>query len=193
MTPEWEHIIENMTPVQALYQIVSVIKEYMKYLILITLSLLSLHIAATENNALVGEWEQYDTGSEHKYTYFKLNNDLSGVFATSRTSDSNNIDYFTPKNATLKDGVLQVTFDDDLNNQAKLILSGYKLEANNTGLATGMLYFYSKSDGNLKLYNTIFIRLIRIKDKPFNDLVSELHKTLTMRSSGTREKASRAP
>jgi len=150
----------------------------MKYILLITLLSFSLYSQASETNVLVGEWEQYDTGAGHKYTYFKLNKDMSGVFATSRSPDINNIDYFTSKNATFNDGTLELTFNDDPNNFAKLILSGYKLEASNSGLATGMLYFYSKSSEELKLYNTIFIRLIRIKEKPFNSLVTKLHNEL---------------
>ena len=144
--------------------------------LLIFLSLISLSVSASPKNDLVGEWEEYNNSIiEQKYTYFRLNPNMSGVYATVRADKEQHIDYFTSANAKYNDGILEVTFSESSGYVGKLILSAYRSQEDETrGLATGSLYMYLIEDGEKRLFNTLFLRLLPVAKNSFSGQVNSL-------------------
>lgn len=151
----------------------------MKLFILLVMISFSTYAYASESNseALVGEWEQFDSGWEVKYTYFRFEADHSGVFATVRGEGGPHIDNFKGNQVNkIDENIYEILFDEGRpDHRARLLLSAYRKDLNeNSGLATGMLYMYIKEDEKWKLFNTIFVRLSRITDRSFVDKVGKL-------------------
>ena len=158
------------------------------YLITVTLLLFSISVVnvyASNQLALVGNWEQYSTGKVASYTYFSIEENLSGVYATVRGENQPDIEIFnTSQVKILGDDLIEISFEnkDKKEFRAKLILSAYK--SNNVydfGLATGMLYMYTGKDNNWKLFNTIEHRLVRINKKSHENFIKQvslLHKKI---------------
>lgn len=145
----------------------------MKNIYFFLLCILSSYVYADNVDQLIGEWEQFDTGSEKKYTYFRYNKDSSGIFATVRGGRSPNIDSFKASQVKVNDGIVEINISGSDEYKAKLLLAGYKNPAN--GIATGMLYMYMKDKGGWQIFNTIFIRLLKRNDSRFMLNINELN------------------
>ena len=149
----------------------------MKYIYFVFLLFVSSFVYADSMEELIGEWEQFDTGSEKKYTYFRYKADGSGVFATVRGNRSPNIDTFKASQVKVNDGIIEIDFSEDSDYKAKLLLTGYDYISNE--IATGMLYMYMKDRGKWRIFNTVFIRLIKRNDPGFLFNVNQLNEEIT--------------
>ena len=148
----------------------------MKIIYFIMLFFLSAYAYADEVDKLIGEWEQFDTGSEKKYTYFRFNADGSGVFATVRGDRTPSIDKFKVSQVKINDGIVEINFSEDDDYKAKLLLAGYNYSPSN--IATGMLYMYMKDKGKWRIFNTVFIRLINRNNTEFLFNVNKLNEEI---------------
>lgn len=162
----------------------------MKNICFVLLCVLTSFAYADNINNLVGEWEQFGTGSEKKYTYFRYNADGSGVFATVRGDRSPNIDTFKASQVKINDEIVEVNFTEDDEYKAKLLLAGYNYSDNE--IATGMLYMYMKDNGKWRIFNTVFIRLINRNNAVFlinvNKLNEEINWDKELQGLGTQRK-----
>ena len=152
----------------------------MKIIYLVMLCFLSsyayAYTDADEVDKLIGEWEQFDTGSEKKYTYFRFNADGSGVFATVRGDRSPSVDKFKASQVKINDGIVEINFSEDDDYKAKLLLAGYNYSS--SSIATGMLYMYMKDKGKWRIFNTVFIRLINRNNTEFLFNVNKLNEAI---------------
>jgi hypothetical protein len=127
--------------------------------IIVTLLLFSSYVNANFQDDLKGEWDSYDTDSiSNYYTYLRINDDLTGVFATTK-SGVKQILVFNENQVKINKGYIEVILRNEPRRQAKLVASAW---SNKQGaLLIGILYFYIKDvDGNLKLFNSINLRML---------------------------------
>lgn len=151
----------------------------MKFSLFLILFVFSNLACSSSEKLIVGEWEQFDTGLNVKYTYFLMNPDMSGVLATVRGKGVPNIDRIKPSQVKVHDGFIEIKFDPVNNYKAKLILSAYPIPLKaEEGLTTGMLYMYQKKNNTWMLFNTVFVRLTRIHGDSFSKSINDLHKEL---------------
>ena len=115
-------------------------KLFIKYTFIWGLVFLAGCVNASKENLLIGEWEQFDTGNEAKYTYFQLFPDLTGQFSTVREGSEPNIEKFKSSQVEYVDeNIFEINFSGE-SSRAKLILSAYTIGVDGkNGVATGML------------------------------------------------------
>ncbi|WP_303900978.1 hypothetical protein [Thiohalomonas denitrificans] len=147
------------------------------------LSIVAISVHAEESVNLIGEWEQFEAGWENKYTYFRLDADSSGVFATVRGNGEPNIDKFNKGQVSKENGIFKIKFDQG-DMRAILMLSGFRPKhETKPGLLTGALYMFEKKNSGFELFNTVFVRLVEIDEHSFVTRINKLHGQLEGRYS----------
>lgn len=147
------------------------------------LSVVSLAHAAFDERILVGEWAAYDSSFLRgaSYTYFRLDERLNGVYAYAYNGDTPVVVQFSASDVAANEGFVVVTLRRNGGVPFKLVLSAFRTKSDGASLATGALYMYQSSGDQVRLFNTIFVRMTPVKDGDPLDSKTEIHQLRNLR------------
>lgn len=145
--------------------------------IVFSLVLFSSCTYADFKSDLVGEWNAFGSNYEFNYyMYLNINSDFTGTFATTKDGVFRILD-FAKEQVNVSNGHLNITLRESDKLKTVLVISAFTTTS--TSLLTGNLFLYSKSsNGSVKLFNTISIRMLPIKSMKLLSDIKDLHKQL---------------
>ena len=144
-------------------------------LIFLLSCLFSGYVLSDPISNVKGEWEYYEMDYKPSYIFLKINEDMSGVFATTVKGKAPDFDYFTKDDLEIIGDQVYINFykSGDIY-KAKLALAGYGANFDRK-ILTASLYLYMYDNNEWSIYNTIFYSFIPYADGGFSRDVLSLH------------------
>lgn len=127
--------------------------------------------AAWDSSVIVGEWENYQYGYNHKYQKLVIKKDFSGTYFVIN-GDNNGVTIDISKDDfQFFDGFAVLSID----NNFKLLLSAWGTRATgNTKRLLGQLFIYTNEGGELKLINSEPVSYYSATDEGFVDFANKI-------------------
>jgi hypothetical protein len=124
----------------------------------------SIAFAAFDQRLIVGEWASYSSSWFHgpSYAYLRLDDKLNGLYAYAYNGDKPLILPFMASDVVAADGYITINLKRNEGAPFKLVLSAFRGQSDATSLATGVLYMYQGSADQLRLINTLYVRLMPV-------------------------------